>query len=168
MVKGSYFWHKYFLHLTKMAIGYIYHTFYNIWTNWISVFCSWFINTFSIHQLSKYFLDPRRPVSQSAPREEGLIPYMPELPLPPQEMINYNNSLPRVNAIFTAATGLESTCLVLVYGLGKKTFNMVKQFWNKKQKLLQILLPKIIVIFVVAKMGHPVFWLKKYIWYFKT
>ncbi|CAL4117664.1 unnamed protein product [Meganyctiphanes norvegica] len=88
----------------------------------------------NILQLSKYFLDPRRPVSASAPREEGLIPYMPELPLPPQEMINYNNTLPRVNAIFTATTGLESTCLVLVYGLDvfytrvfpSKMFDMLK------------------------------------------
>ncbi|XP_076040041.1 ER membrane protein complex subunit 1 [Oratosquilla oratoria] len=89
----------------------------------------------NIIQMSKWFLDPRRPVSNNAPgREEGLAPYVPELPLPPQEMINYNHSLPHVTAIFTAPTGMESTCIVLVYGLDlfytrvfpSKMFDMLK------------------------------------------
>ncbi|XP_047502304.1 ER membrane protein complex subunit 1-like [Penaeus chinensis] len=70
----------------------------------------------AVLQMSKWFLDPRRPVT-GGQREEGLIPYMPELRLPPQEMITYNHTLPRISAIYTAPTGLESACLVLVYGL---------------------------------------------------
>ena len=74
--------------------------------------------------MSKWFLDPRRPISQGGPREEGLIPYMPELPLHPQEMITYNRTLPQISSIFTAPTGLESTCIVLVYGLGMFSFGI--------------------------------------------
>jgi len=51
--------------------------------------------------------------------EEGLIPYIPELPIPAEGIINYNQSLTSIRGIQTAATGLESTCLVFAYGLGK-------------------------------------------------
>ncbi|XP_066948980.1 ER membrane protein complex subunit 1 [Macrobrachium rosenbergii] len=67
-------------------------------------------------QMSKWLLDPRRPVT-GGPREEGLVPYVPELRLLPQETITYNHTLPRITGIYTAPTGLESACLVLVYGL---------------------------------------------------
>lgn len=63
-------------------------------------------------------VDPRRPLSAGGPREEGLMPYAPEVPLPPTEIISYNQSLPRVTGIYSAPTGLESTCIVFVYGLG--------------------------------------------------
>jgi len=62
------------------------------------------------------FLDPRRPLGE--PKEEGAIPYIPELPMPSESMINYNKSLMRVDGIYTAPSSLESTCLVFVYGLG--------------------------------------------------
>lgn len=67
--------------------------------------------------MSKWFLDPRRPVT-GGPQEEGLMPYIPELRIAPHDMITYNHTLPRVSAIYTAPTGLESACVVLVYGLG--------------------------------------------------
>lgn len=67
--------------------------------------------------MSKWFLDPRRPVT-GGPREEGLMPYIPELRISPHDIITYNYTLPRVSAIYTAPTGLESACVVLVYGLG--------------------------------------------------
>ncbi|XP_071519116.1 ER membrane protein complex subunit 1 [Panulirus ornatus] len=70
----------------------------------------------NVLQMSKWLLDPRRPMT-GGPREEGLMPYMPELRISPHEMITYNHTLPRISAIFTAPTGLESACLVLVYGL---------------------------------------------------
>ena len=39
-------------------------------------------------------LDPRRPlVPTSEHREEGLIPYLPELGIPHQSMVNYNQSV---------------------------------------------------------------------------
>ncbi|KAK7083530.1 DUF1620 superfamily [Halocaridina rubra] len=67
-------------------------------------------------QMSKWILDPRRPVT-GGPREEGLLTYIPELRLSPQETITYNHTLPRITGIHTSPTGLESACLVLVYGL---------------------------------------------------
>jgi len=62
------------------------------------------------------FLDPRRPLGE--PKEEGAIPYIPELPMLSESMINYNKSLMRVDGIYTTPSNLESTCLVFVYGLG--------------------------------------------------
>ena len=50
--------------------------------------------------------------------EEGLIPYIPELPIPAEGIINYNKTLTAIRGIQTSATGLESTCLVFAYGLG--------------------------------------------------
>ncbi|KAK3852368.1 hypothetical protein Pcinc_041045 [Petrolisthes cinctipes] len=74
------------------------------------------LQTGNVMQMSKWLLDPRRPVT-GGPREEGLLPYIPELRLSPHDMITYNHTLPRVSSIFTAPTGLESACVVLVYGL---------------------------------------------------
>ena len=46
------------------------------------------------------------------------MPYMPELMRPFEAIINYNQSVTNVKGIHTAPAGLESTSLVLVYGLG--------------------------------------------------
>ncbi|XP_043531790.1 ER membrane protein complex subunit 1 isoform X1 [Chiloscyllium plagiosum] len=71
-----------------------------------------------ILSLPKAFLDPRRPeVPSEQSREENLIPYAPELPIRSEWYINYNQSVSRVRGIYTAPSGLESTCLVVVYGL---------------------------------------------------
>jgi hypothetical protein len=65
------------------------------------------------------FVDPRRPITVTPEmREEGVIPYMPELPMPSESIINYNQTVQRVKGIHTTPSGLESTCLVFVYGLG--------------------------------------------------
>ncbi|RXG60032.1 ER membrane protein complex subunit 1 [Armadillidium vulgare] len=66
----------------------------------------------NVLQMSKLFLDPRRPMTHGGFRDEHLPGYLPELPFSPQEMINHNHSLPRVSAIYTSFTGLESTCLM--------------------------------------------------------
>ncbi|XP_003741298.1 ER membrane protein complex subunit 1 [Galendromus occidentalis] len=72
----------------------------------------------SILEIPKAMLDPRRPVNPTMlHREEGLIPYVPEILVPPQSILNYNQSVARVRGIETAPSGLESTCLVLAYGL---------------------------------------------------
>lgn len=69
-----------------------------------------------------HLLDPRRPVlGMSQPREEGTIPYMPELPLSSESILNYNKSIAHLNGIYTAPSGLESTCLVVAYGLGEQS-----------------------------------------------
>lgn len=44
---------------------------------------------------------------------------MPELPVPSEKLINYNQSIHQVRGIQTAPTSLESTSLVFTYGLGK-------------------------------------------------
>ena len=64
-------------------------------------------------------MDPRRPSMTTPPemREPGLPPYVPELVFPPEVILNYNQTLTRVQGIITAPTGLESTSVVLVYGL---------------------------------------------------
>ncbi|XP_017480196.1 PREDICTED: ER membrane protein complex subunit 1 isoform X2 [Rhagoletis zephyria] len=81
-------------------------------------------------------LDPRRPItSNTQGREEGAIPYIPELPLPTENIINYNQTIARLSNIFTAPSGLESTCLVLATGLDmfvtrvapSKTFDLLKE-----------------------------------------
>lgn len=63
-------------------------------------------------------VDPRRPTNPDM-REEGVIPYMPEIPIHTDAIINYNQSISRVTGIRTSPSGLESTCLVFVYGLGE-------------------------------------------------
>lgn len=71
-----------------------------------------------ILSLPKMFLDPRRPeIISEQSREENLIPYAPELPIRTEWYINYNQSVSRVRGIHTAPSGLESTCLVVAYGL---------------------------------------------------
>lgn len=72
----------------------------------------------SLLEIPKAMLDPRRPVNPTAlHREEGLIPYVPEIIVPSQNILNYNQTVARVRGIETAPSGLESTCLVLAYGL---------------------------------------------------
>uniref|UniRef100_A0A8C2WK34 ER membrane protein complex subunit 1 n=1 Tax=Cyclopterus lumpus TaxID=8103 RepID=A0A8C2WK34_CYCLU len=71
-----------------------------------------------ILSLPKMFLDPRRPeIMSEQSREENLIPYAPELLIRSEWFINYNQTVSRVRGIYTAPSGLESTCLVVAYGL---------------------------------------------------
>ncbi|XP_041129248.1 ER membrane protein complex subunit 1-like isoform X1 [Polyodon spathula] len=72
----------------------------------------------AILSLPKMFLDPRRPeVPSEQSREENLIPYAPEMPIRSEWFINYNQTVSRAKGIYTAPSGLESTCLVVAYGL---------------------------------------------------
>ncbi|KAF2360185.1 Pyrrolo-quinoline quinone repeat [Trinorchestia longiramus] len=92
------------------------------------------LQTGGVAQVARLLVDPRRPLSAAGPREENLIPYVPEVHLPPTEIISYNQTLPRVTAIYSAPTGLESTSIVFVYGLDlffsrvfpSKMFDMLK------------------------------------------
>ncbi|XP_054745972.1 ER membrane protein complex subunit 1 isoform X1 [Anastrepha obliqua] len=90
----------------------------------------------AIVEMPWILLDPRRPItSNTQGREEGAIPYIPELPLPTENIINYNQTIARLSNIFTAPSGLESTCLVLATGLDmfvtrvapSKTFDLLKE-----------------------------------------
>ncbi|XP_017081981.2 ER membrane protein complex subunit 1 isoform X1 [Drosophila eugracilis] len=90
----------------------------------------------SIVEMPWHLLDPRRPIASTTQgREEGAIPYIPELPLPTESHINYNQTVSRLRNIYTAPSGLESTCLVVATGLDlfvtrvapSKTFDLLKE-----------------------------------------
>ncbi|GFS06457.1 ER membrane protein complex subunit 1 [Elysia marginata] len=50
-------------------------------------------------------------------KEEGTIPYVPEIPLSTEALVNYNRSIFNVDGVFTSPAGLESTSLVFVHGI---------------------------------------------------
>ncbi|KAH3825122.1 hypothetical protein DPMN_126995 [Dreissena polymorpha] len=52
-------------------------------------------------------------------RQVGTVPYIPELPVHTEGIINYYQTLSHIRGLHTSPTGLESTSLVLAYGLGK-------------------------------------------------
>ncbi|MBV96583.1 ER membrane protein complex subunit 1, partial [Eschrichtius robustus] len=54
---------------------------------------------------------------QKLAREENLIPYSPDVQIHAERFINYNQTVSRMRGIYTAPSGLESTCLVVAYGL---------------------------------------------------
>lgn len=49
-------------------------------------------------------------------REENLIPYSPDVQVHAERFINYNQTVSRMRGIYTAPSGLESTCLVSARG----------------------------------------------------
>ncbi|XP_018580290.1 ER membrane protein complex subunit 1 [Anoplophora glabripennis] len=67
--------------------------------------------------------------------EESCIPYMPEIPLPSEAVINYNQTLGNIRGIEIAPARLESTSHVLIHGLDlfytkvapSKTFDVLKE-----------------------------------------
>lgn len=94
------------------------------------------LTTGAVAEMTWALLDPRRPVtSPEKAREEGIIPYMPELPLPHEIIVNYNQTVANMRGIHTAPSGLESSCLVFVHGLDifvtrvapSKTFDLLKE-----------------------------------------
>ncbi|XP_026333512.1 ER membrane protein complex subunit 1 [Hyposmocoma kahamanoa] len=110
------------------------------------------LSTGAIIEMPWVYLEPRRPVTPTPDqREEGLIPYAPELPLPSEAVINYNRTLLKIKAIHTAPSGLESTCLVLATGLDlfytrvapSKTFDLLKDDFD--YSLISIVLTALIV-----------------------
>lgn len=73
-----------------------------------------------IQEMPRAFLDPRRPVVAAATpemREEGIMPYLPELPIPAEAIINYNQTISNIKSIYVTPSSLESTALVFVCGL---------------------------------------------------
>lgn len=93
---------------------------YNFRLHCLLMFCVVALSSGGVLELPWMLLDPRRPLSSTPElREEPVIPYMPELPTLPEAIINYNQTMFRVRGIHTSPSGLESTCLVFVYGLGQ-------------------------------------------------
>ncbi|KAK0181962.1 hypothetical protein PV327_000139 [Microctonus hyperodae] len=109
-----------------------------------------------IVELPWMLLDPRRPINPEL-REEGVIPYMPEIPLHMDAIINYNQSVFRVSGIYTSPSGLESTCLVFAHGLDlfytqvapSKTFDVLKEDFD--YYLIVIVLVALMIASYVTK-----------------
>lgn len=81
-------------------------------------------------------------------REEGTIPYIPEIPVNTEAILNYNQSLYDVRHIHTAPAGLESTSLVLVYGLGMVYTTTVKPVYKGHSRKKYGLYEQITVIYI--------------------
>jgi len=75
--------------------------------------------TGAVLDLPLHMVDPRRPALNTPAhlREPGIPPYTPEIPVPHESILNYNQSVLGIRGIVTSPSGLESTALVLVYGL---------------------------------------------------
>ncbi|XP_043801911.1 ER membrane protein complex subunit 1 isoform X1 [Apis laboriosa] len=109
-----------------------------------------------ILELPWMMVDPRRPINPEI-REEGVIPYMPEIPIHMDAIINYNQSVFRVSGIHTSPSGLESTCLVFVHGLDlfytrvapSKTFDVLKEDFD--YYLIVIVLAALLISSYVTK-----------------
>lgn len=70
-----------------------------------------------IHEVTRKLLDATRPLELTQEmREEMMIPYIPEIPIATEDMVNYNQTVHGVRGIKTAASGLESTSLMVAYG----------------------------------------------------
>jgi outer membrane protein assembly factor BamB len=93
-------------------------------------------STNQLYALPRKFFDARRPMKQAteADMEEGLVQYHPVLPLIPTNILSYNQSVAGLRGIRAVpAGGLESTSLVLAYGIDmffcrsapSKTFDML-------------------------------------------
>lgn len=104
-------------------------------------------------EIPKIFLDPRRPIIMTMDhREEGLIPYAPELPIPSESIINYDQSLVRIKGLSTSPAMLESTSLVFAYGLDlfftrvtpSKTFDILKDDFD------HVLITGVLVLLIVG------------------
>ncbi|KAI9010661.1 hypothetical protein DFJ74DRAFT_314965 [Hyaloraphidium curvatum] len=91
--------------------------------------------------ISRRFLDPRRPTAalSADDKEEGLIPYQAALPFNPRDVASYTHKLLGIDSIKTAPAFLESTSLVLAYGLDvfftrrmpSKAFDMLSEDFSR-------------------------------------
>ena len=117
----------------------------------------------SVYNIPRQFLDPRRPSINTPPemREPGLPPYVPELVFPPEVILNYNQTLSRISGIVTAATGLESTSVVFVYGLDlysssvnpSKAFDLLKDDFEH-YVIASVLLGLLAAAYVTRKLSQ--------------
>lgn len=110
----------------------------------------------AVTEIPWMLLQPRFPDIPCGP-EESCIPYMPEVPLPAEATINYNQSLIRIKGIQVAPARLESTSHVLVYGLDlfytrvapSKTFDVLKEDFD--HKLIVLVLSGLVIASYVTK-----------------
>nr|XP_039250334.1 ER membrane protein complex subunit 1-like [Styela clava] len=68
--------------------------------------------------LPRRVFDPRRPLqADQSHREEGLMPYVPDIQVHPAMLVNYNKTIHGITNIYSCPSALESTSIVLVTGL---------------------------------------------------
>eukprot|EP00079_Xenopus_tropicalis_P031908 XP_017945679.1 PREDICTED: ER membrane protein complex subunit 1 isoform X1 [Xenopus tropicalis] len=109
----------------------------------------------AILSLPKALLDPRRPeIPNEYTREENLIPYTPDIQIHAERFINYNQTISRMRGLYTAPSGLESTCLVVAYGLDIYQTRVYpsKQFDVLKDDYDYILISSVLIGLVFATM----------------
>ncbi len=73
-----------------------------------------------VYALDKRFADPRAPVNTQPTmeeREEGVIPYQAVIPVPPNRLLTYNQTIVGLRFVETAPARLESVCHVFAVGL---------------------------------------------------
>lgn len=72
-----------------------------------------------VFTLDKKLLDPRRPSLKptNADRDEGLLPYSEYLPVPATSFLARASRARRIRGMSISPADVESTCLVLAYGL---------------------------------------------------
>uniref|UniRef100_A0A915CR59 ER membrane protein complex subunit 1 n=1 Tax=Ditylenchus dipsaci TaxID=166011 RepID=A0A915CR59_9BILA len=89
-----------------------------------------------------------------------IIPYMPELMIATEDLINYNQTVHNIKGIKTASSGLESTSLVFVYGLDlfytrvtpSGTFDILKEDFDF------VLISLVMVVLIVASVMCKKIW----------
>ncbi|CAG8630833.1 14657_t:CDS:10 [Funneliformis caledonium] len=106
------------------------------------------LDTNQVFGISKRILDPRRPqrALTSEDKEEMLIPYDPAIPDNKKWVLSYHLSIAGIKNIITSPALLESTSLVLVYGLDlwftreapSKTFDVLSEDFSKGTLLITI------------------------------
>ncbi|CAD5215657.1 unnamed protein product [Bursaphelenchus xylophilus] len=111
-----------------------------------------------VMEVSRRVLDARRPLEMTAElREEMVIPYIPEIPIATEDLINYNQTVLQVKGIKTSPSGLESTSLMFAYGLDlfytrltpSGTFDILKDDFD--YILISLVMIALVVASVVCK-----------------
>ena len=98
--------------------------------------------------IPKHLLDPRRPTGEPSnlDKAEGLVPYMGELPIQAQGVVNYNRSVFHCRQLSTSPALLESTSLVCAWGVDvwcsrvtpSGTFDLLNEDFNAPFLLLTV------------------------------
>ncbi|CAB4061283.1 EMC1 [Lepeophtheirus salmonis] len=115
-----------------------------------------------VYNIPRSLLDPRRP-NMNTPmdmREPGLLPYIPELHLSSESVLNYNRTIIGPKKIITAHTGLESTSIVFVYGADlyctqvhpSKGFDLLKDDFDY-YVIASVLMGLVIAAYATKKVG---------------
>ncbi|RHZ82351.1 hypothetical protein Glove_109g123 [Diversispora epigaea] len=107
------------------------------------------LDTDQVLGISKRILDPRRPqrALTNEDKEEMLIPYEPAIPDNKKFILSYHLPIAGIQKIVTSPALLESTSLVLAYGLDlwfareapSKTFDVLSEDFSKGTLLATIL-----------------------------